>query len=65
MVCINQHTYCSECINMMLSKNKDLCPECRVKMNASNQNRHLFALLKNIDTKDFNKKSVARFGNNL
>jgi hypothetical protein len=50
---------------MMLSKNKDLCPECRVKMNASNQNRHLFALLKNIDTKDFNKKSVARFGNNL
>jgi len=65
MVCANQHTYCSECINLMINKRKDLCPECRVKINPSNQNRHLCSLLKNIDGKDFNTKSVARFGNNL
>jgi hypothetical protein len=49
----------------MFTKKKDLCPECRIKMNASNQNRHLYSLLKNIDAKDFNTKSVARFGNSL
>lgn len=50
MVCINQHTYCSECINGMMKRNRNQCPECRQNITAGNKNLHLCLLLQNINT---------------